>query len=180
MKQFNTLLALLLFACLRGAAQDVNAPPQYFFSCVPCLTNAPGDFAMKLSPTIEVGRQWQDVFSIGLDLGKTNCAPTAGKDTTVYLEFRPNLNIFQVGKFVNTFTPGLGYVFGASQNMMLEFTQGIEYSFTPLVHLNIFYGQYYYSGKYANSSVSFFGVSIAKFLKPSKARGIIPTKQKAL
>ncbi len=176
MRQIQLLLLILLFGYGQVKGQDLNAPPQYFVSLVPCLTNAPGDFGMKLSPTVEVGRQWQDVFSIGIDFGKTNCAPIVGKDTTMYLEFRPNLNIFQVGKFVNTFTPGLGYVFGASQNMMIEFTQGIEYSFTPLLHLNIFYGQYYFSGKYANSSVSFFGVSIVKFLKPSKAKGIIPTK----
>jgi hypothetical protein len=154
-------------------AQDIESPPETYISFAPCITNAIGTLGEKFSPTLEVGRQWEDVFSLGLDIGRTGSPRYTKKDTTVYLEIRPNLNVFQVGKFVNTFTPGIGYVFGASQHMMLEFTSGVEYSYTPTLHFNIFFGQYFYSGKESNSSVAFVGMSIAKFFKPTTAKGII-------
>ena len=145
---------------------------QTFVAFTPCVTTGLGGLAQKFSPTVELGRQW-DVFSAAIAFGKTGCGKIKGRDTTTYVEVRPNLNVFQVNKFVNTFTPGIGYVFGASQNMMVEFTSGIEYSYTDDLHINIMFGQYYFSGETAASSTAFFGISIAKFFGASKPKSLI-------
>jgi len=87
----------------------------------------------------------------------------------MYLELRPNLNIFQQGKIPNTFTAGIGYVFGAKEDLMTELTSGIEYSFNEKLHFNIIFGQYFYSGKESASNVTFFGLSaMFYFAKPKE------------
>lgn len=121
---------------------------------------------------IEVGRQW-DVFSMGLAVGKTTLGRMSGRDTSTYLEVRPNLNIFQQGKFTNTFTAGVGYVFNAEESLMTELTSGIEYSCSDNLHINAVFGQYFYSGLVSSSNVTFFGVSFAWFFSKSKHGSLI-------
>lgn len=162
----------ILFTLIIGCFLVTEAQAQMYAAFVPCMTTTVGNFPAKVSPAIEIGKQW-NVFSMGFDIGKTNCSPVKDKkDTTIYLEFRPNLNIFQVGKFTNTFTPGIGYVFG-SKCLMLELTAGLEYSLTEKLHINMFFGQYSYSGLKANSSVSFVGFSLMMFFKEYKTSSSI-------
>jgi len=156
------------------SAQNLDAEPQNYLSFEPGFTSTYGGLSDKFSPTIEFGRQWQDVFTMGLALGKTTSSNRLLDD--VYLEIRPNLNVFQVGKFVNTFTPGIGYVFGPNSNLMLEFTSGIEYSYSDKIHFNVSYGSYTYSGKSAElsrPSTNFVAFSIVRFFKPTKTKGLI-------
>jgi len=148
---------------------------QFYVSLAPSLTNTAGTIAEKSNIALEVGKQW-DVFSLGLDIGQTTLKNDNGRDTSTYLEVRPNLNIFQVGRFTNTFTAGIGYVFNSKENLLTEITYGIEYSCTEQVHFNIFFGNYYYSGETSSSGVSFFGVSAAYYFKPNKSSGIITKK----
>jgi len=148
---------------------------QTYISVAPSLTNDAGTIAGKANLAVEVGRQW-DVFSLGLDVGKTSLGKVTGRDTTAYLEIRPNLNIFQQGKFTNTFTAGIGYIFNSRQSLMTELTSGIEYAVNPRIHLNIVFGQYYYSGRYDASSVTFFGVSIMRYFSPSASKPLISQK----
>ncbi len=148
---------------------------QTYISVVPSLTNSAGTIAEKANFSIEVGKQW-DVFSLGLDIGKTTFGKISGKDTSVYLEIRPNLNVFQQGKFTSTFTPGIGYVFNAKENLVTEVTYGIEYALNDLIHFNVYSGQYFYSGKGSASSVSFFGLSVIKYLSPSNGKPLISKK----
>ncbi|HMG81565.1 MAG TPA: hypothetical protein VK559_00890 [Ferruginibacter sp.] len=145
---------------------------QTYVSLAPSVTNTAGTLADKSNLALEVGQQW-DVFSLGLDLGQTTLSPQHGKDTSTYLEIRPNLNIFQEGKFTNTFTAGIGYVFGAKDNLLTEVTYGIEYSCTEQMHFNVFFGNYYYSGRTAATNTSFFGVSAAYYFKPNKTGALI-------
>lgn len=145
---------------------------QTYVAVAPSLTNIPGTIANKSNLSFEVGRQW-DVFSLGLDWGKTSLGKIVGRDTTNYIEIRPNLNIFQQGKFTNTLTTGIGYVFGAQQNLVTEFTSGIEYAYTPTLHFNIVFGQFYYSGLRISSTETFFGVSVMYFFKPYHPQSII-------
>lgn len=145
---------------------------QFYVSPALQLTNDAGTFADKSNVTIEFGKQW-DVFSLGLDYGRTSLSRQSGRDTTNYLEIRPNLNIFQQDKFTNTITAGVGYIFGAQQTMMTELTSGVEYAYSTKVHFNMSFGQYYYSGRYASSSSSFFGVSIMYYFIPVKIRGFL-------
>ncbi len=161
---------LLLLVILTTIANCAGA--QTYISLVPSLTNSPGTLAEKSNISFEVGRQW-DVFSLGADIGRTTLGKVYGRDTTVYMEIRPNLNVFQQGKFTNTITPGIGFIFNAKENFMTEVTSGIEYSHSDLLHFNIYFGQYYYSGKESASNVTFFGVSIMRYFKPTHAKALL-------
>ena len=150
---------------------------QTYISIAPCLTNSPGTLWEKSNFAIEVGRQW-DVFSLGLDVGKTSLGKVKGRDTTAYLEIRPNLNIFQQGKFTNTFTAGIGYIFNSKQSLMTELTSGIEYAYNDQLHFNVYFGQYFYSGKTDASNVTFFGASVMLYFTPSSAKPLITNPRK--
>lgn len=150
---------------------------QTYISLAPSLTNSPGTLAEKANFAFEIGRQW-DVFSLGIDYGKTTLARIQGKDTSNYIELRPNLNIFQEGKFTNTFTAGIGYIFNSKQDLMTELTYGIEYSYNERVHINVYFGQYYYSGRTDASSVTFFGISGMLYFSSPKSEPLIhPAKE---
>lgn len=164
---FN-LLSLLFFISYQCSSQT-------YVSFAPVLTNTAGTLADKSNIAFEVGRQW-DVFSLGLAFGKTTLSKVTGRDTSNYLELRPNLNIFQEGKFTNTFTPGIGYVFNAKESLLTELTYGIEYSYSSTLHFNVDFGQYFYSGKESASSVSFFGISAVLFFGPVKSGPLIKQK----
>ena len=165
------ILSLVLFVSIIN-----NCTAQTYLSFVPSLTNSAGTLAEKANLSFEAGRQW-DVFSLGADIGKTSLGKNDGRDTTVYLEVRPNLNIFQEGKFTNTLTPGIGFIFNSKENLMTELTSGIEYAYSTNWHLNIYFGQYYYSGRSSASNVTFFGLSIMYFLKPYTPGAIIGKKK---
>jgi hypothetical protein len=164
------LVIILAFFSYRSFSQT-------YVSLAPSLTNSAGSIADKSNLALELGQQW-DVFSLGIDIGKTTFSKVTGRDTTNYLELRPNLNIFQEGKFTNTFTAGIGYVFGAEEDLLTEVTYGIEYSFTDKLHFNAFFGQYYYSGKLSASNVSFFGISAAYYFSPVKSGSLIKNQDK--
>ena len=159
------LLILLSNACFS----------QTYISLAPSLTNTAGTIADKSNIALEVGQQW-DVFSLGIDIGKTTLSPVTIRDTSVYLELRPNLNIFQEGKFTNTFTAGIGYVFDAKESLLTELTSGIEYAFSQKLHFNVFFGQYFYSGRESASNVTFFGVSAMFYFKPTQVGSLIKKK----
>jgi hypothetical protein len=164
------LLLLILFCWRPGLGQN-------YVSLAPAVTNSPGTFSEKGNIALEIGRQW-DVFSLGLDIGKTTVGRIKGRDTAAYLELRPNLNVFQQGKFTNTFTAGIGYIFQAEENLMTELTSGIEFAWTPRFHLNVYFGQYYYSGRYSASTTTFFGVSVMWYFAPNKSGSLIRNPKK--
>ena len=181
-------LLAFLFVISFTNAQDLTAKPVTYVSFAPCFTNEVGTIGTKFSPTIEIGRQFQDIFTIGLAVGKTNCKTTYtyGTDnilispSSYYVELRPNLNVYQIGKFTNTVTPGIGYVFDPGQSLMIETTVGIEYEYTKKLHFNIFFGNYYYSSLSANQynnlthfSPIFWGFSIVKFFRKTNTSALI-------
>lgn len=155
------IMLLLLTGLFVGS---LNA--QGYISLAYSLTATPGTIPEKSNLALEYGKQW-DVFSVGLDLGKTSLGPVVHRDTTTYMELRPNLNIFQQGRFTNTLTTGIGYVFKAKENLLMELTSGIEYAYSGTLHFNIFFGQYFYSGRYSASNVNFLGLSAAYYFKPT-------------
>jgi hypothetical protein len=164
---FSLLFAVTLFHCTG----------QTYISLAPSLTNTPGTIAGKSNIAVELGRQW-DVFSMGVDVGKTSMGKIAGTDTTAYVELRPNLNVFQQGKFTNTFTAGIGYIFNARENLMTELTSGIEYAHSQQLHFNVFFGQYFYSGRYSASNVTYFGVSGMWYFSPAHPASLVKQKAK--
>lgn len=136
------------------------------------LTNTAGTLGGKSNLSVEVGKQW-NVFSLGVDFGKTTLEHIHGRDTSMYIEIRPNLNIFQQGRFTNTLTIGAGYVFLANNNFLTEMTSGIEYTATDKLHLNVYFGQFYYSGRYTSSNATFFGLSALYYFLPYKNRSSV-------
>ena len=145
---------------------------QTYVSLAPSISNTAGSLAEKTNIAVEVGRQW-DVFSLGLAIGKTSVQKQYGKDTTTFIELRPNLNVFQQGKFTNTFTAGIGYIFGAQESLLTETTLGIEYSYSAKIHFNVDFGQYFYSGRYSDSNATFFGISCAWYFSPTNPKPLI-------
>ncbi len=164
---------ILLLVCLIS----YKCFSQTYVSLAPSLSNNAGSFGEKANFAFELGRQW-DVFSLGIDYGRTNLATVQGKDTSNYLELRPNLNIFQQGRFTNTFTAGIGYIFNAQQTLMTELTSGIEYTYNDQFHINVYLGQYYYSGRTAASTETFFGVSAVWFFTPGHAKSLFSRSEK--
>jgi len=161
-------LLLLFFIALTHYSYS----QQTYISFIPSLTNSPGTIAGKSNLSLEIGRQW-DVFRLGADIGKTSLGKMDGRDTSLYLEVRPNLNIFQAGKFTNTLTPGIGFIFNSKENLVTELTSGIEYSYSPYLHFNIIFGTYYYSGLVSASNVTFFGLSLAYYFKAYNPNSIV-------
>ena len=146
---------------------------QTYISLAPSISNQAGTFGEKMNLDLEIGRQW-DVFSLGMVVGKTSLE-MSGWDTTTFFELRPNLNVFQQGKFTNTFTAGIGYILNAKQNLLTELTYGIEYSHSPQIHFNAYFGQYYYSGRYSDSNSTFFGISCMYYFSPNNSKPLIRT-----
>jgi len=181
---------LLLIAVLFLLVNTAHA--QYYISVMPALTSSPGSIDKKGNLSFEVGKQW-DCFSIGLDAGENNFTINPVKDNSIYFEIRPNLNIFQQGKFTNTITTGIGFVPNGQSTttdpkgniistteslLLMELTSGIEYAYSETIHINIMVGQFNYSGKNiaSISSQPFFGVSIVRYFKAYKPISIIEHK----
>jgi hypothetical protein len=150
---------------------------QFYVDFAPSLTNTPGTIAEKANIAIEIGKQW-DAFSLGLDIGKTSLGKIKGRDTTAYLELCPNLNVFQQGKFTNTFTVGIGYIFNAKEHLMAELASGIEYFQSEKLHFNIFFGQYFYSGRESASNVTFIMLSAMVYFGSSKGKAVVKQTSK--
>jgi hypothetical protein len=150
----------------------VSSDAQTYISLAPSISNQAGTFADKMNVGLEVGRQW-DVFSAGIVIAKNSLQKGSGRDTTTYFEFRPNLNVFQQGKFTNTFTAGIGYILNAKESLLTELTYGIEYAYSPQIHFNVYFGQYYYSGRYSDSNSTFFGFSCMYYFSPNHAKPLV-------
>ena len=161
-----------LLLCILFILTSCISFSQTYISLAPSLTNTPGTIPEKSNIALEVGQQW-DVFSLGIDVGKTTLSKMAKGDTSFYAELRPNLNVFQQGKFTNTFTAGIGCIFNAKEYLLTELTYGIEYSYTTKLHFNVFFGQYFYSGKASASDATFFGVSAAFYFSETTAGSLI-------
>lgn len=146
------LILLLLVSVIASKAQC-------YMSIMPATYTGTGGISERVTADIEFGKQWDD-FSMGLEFGKTNFTKKEGMDTTNYLEWRPNLNVFQEGRFTNTLTIGFGYIFNAQQNFITECSTGMEYSIDKHFHYNLYFGTYYFAGRYYSSNQNFLGMSI--------------------
>ena len=96
----NLLIVICMFSGYVASSQS-------YISLAPSLTNSAGTISDKSNLAVEFGQQW-DVFSMGLDVGNTTLSKLTQRDTSVHIELRPHLNIFQQGKFTNPSTAGTG------------------------------------------------------------------------
>lgn len=170
---------LMTAIAARGFAQTATSPTNatdstavFYISPMLGFYTGSGTAAQRVTPNIEFGLQW-DVISLGFDIGKVNMGQKSGQDTTTYFEIRPNLNVFQQGKFTNTLTIGIGYIPHAEENIMMEFTTGIQFTPNPRTSYNLFFGTYYFSGENSASNQNFFGVSgMYYFVRDRKKKGL--------
>lgn len=59
-------------------------------------------------------------------------------------------------------------------------TSGIEYTCNDHIHINVYFGQYYYSGRFASSTETFFAVSGVWYFTAAHQRSLIsPPAKKA-
>jgi hypothetical protein len=154
MKKFILVISLLI---------SINSYSQKYIAVSPSIFTNAGGFNQTFCPTVEVGKRW-DVFSLGLDLGKMNVAHQ-NIDTTIYLEAKTNLSVFQQGKFSNNLIIGAGYVFNSNTSMLYELTTCIEYAPKKRWAYDIYIGTYYFKGNTYGYNNNFFGTSIIYYLK---------------
>ena len=88
------------FACtLLILCVGPGAFSQGYLSLAPSLTNSAGTIADKSNLAIELGQQW-DVFSMGIDYGKTTLSKVTGTDTTNYIVSARKLSISILARVV--------------------------------------------------------------------------------
>ena len=178
MKLFLFMLSFVIFSLVN--AQDSNHISQTYISIQPAFYSAFNGGSLQANSLkrttfdIEIGKQW-DAISLGVDLGKTSLEKTSryyDSNTAPigkwYLELKPNLNVFRQDKFTNTVTIGFGYVFNSNQNIMNEFSTGIEYDASTHWAYNIIYGTYYFTGNNMSTNQNYFGFSIVYLFTSKK------------
>jgi hypothetical protein len=125
---FMNQTVMRIFLSIIMLSTFIISEAQTYISLAPSISNQAGTLADKMNLGLEVGRQW-DVFSVGMVIAKNSLQKAIGRDTTTFFELRPNLNVFQQGKFTNTFTAGIGYILNAQENLLTELSSGIEYAY---------------------------------------------------
>jgi hypothetical protein len=174
MRKIIFIFLVLISFTSRAQTKDTLQGENYISPMIGLFTGS-GTIAQRTTIDIEFGRQW-DVFSLGLDIGKNHIEKVSGSDTNWYVEIRPSLNVFQQGRFTNTLTIGLGYIFNAQQNILTEFTTGIEYTPSKTWSYNAFFGTYFYSGTNSSGSQNFLGFSVMYYFKESHKKGLFNRK----
>ena len=183
------LILILLLPFISNSQYYISAMPSLYAGSNGNSNGFGGSLGQRSTFDMEFGYQWE-VFSVGLDFGKTTLSKNlpylddgnGGKiySTTpqgkYYTEIRPNLNIFQQGKWTNTMTIGLGYIYGANENVLMEYSSGIQYTPKEIWSYNLYFGTYYFSGRYSSSSSNFVGISVMYYIKPGKRTGIFNKK----
>jgi hypothetical protein len=144
-----------------------NKEPQYFYvtTGANAFVNTKGGFAKRFSPSLEIGRTY-GIFDIGLATGRLNSL-AGSRDTTMYLEFRPTINIFSKGRFAEGLCLGGGYVFGAKQGLMTEICNSINFAINENLGVAVLQGYMFFDGTNDNRSTQFMGFSLTyNFLRP--------------
>lgn len=166
------LLLFLVICCLSYSQEREKEAHYYYFSSGACVyTNATGTFNQKMFVTAEFGRTF-GIFDIGLMVGRLNLAK--GGDSIYFTEIINTINVFSKGRFSQALTLGIGYVFGAKQNFLTEFTNSINFAVNNRLVLTVYQGNYYFDGKLSTSRAQFMGLSATfNFIKKnSKTEGL--------
>jgi len=137
-----------------------NKEPQYFYVTTGAnvFVNAKGGFAQRFSPSIELGRTY-GIFDIGLATGRLNVQNNT-RDSSLYLELRPTINIFSKGRFAEGLCLGAGYVSGAKQGLMTEICNSINFSVNENFQIAIVQGYMYFDGTNNSRNTQFMGLNL--------------------
>ena len=85
MKNYHIHFSLALLLSIQAKAQT-------YISVMPAFYTSQSTIVVRSTFDIELGKNGM-FFNLGLDLGKTNLSKQKFKDTTTYVEIRPNLNV---------------------------------------------------------------------------------------
>ncbi|MDF2435084.1 MAG: hypothetical protein JWP44_4715 [Mucilaginibacter sp.] len=143
-----------------------NKEPRYFYMSanVNVFVNTKGGFGKRVSTSVEFGRTY-GIFDIGLATGRLNSI-SKGSDTSMYLEFRPTINIFSKGRFAESLCLGGGYVFGAKQGLMTEICNGINFNVSTVFAIAVLQGYIFFDGTNSSRSTQYMGINVTyNFLK---------------
>lgn len=154
MKKFIFIISLLM---------SINSFSQKYVALSTALFTNAGSFKGSFCPSFEIGKKWE-VYSLGLNMGKMNVSNQHGNDTTIFIELRNNLNVYQQGKFSNNLIIGAGYLIN-SDNFISELSTGIGYTPNNKWIYNIYIGTYYFKGNKYGYNNNFFGTSVIYIIK---------------
>jgi hypothetical protein len=151
----SCLLLLLTGLLFAGFSQEREKEAHYNYISfgASVYTNAIGTFNQKVFMTTEVGRTF-GIFDIGLMIGRFNLAKG---DSLFFTELVPTINVFSKGRFSEALTLGIGRVFGATQNLLTELTNSINFAPNNRFIITVYQGNYFFDGKLSTSKAQFMG-----------------------
>ena len=144
-----------------------NKEPQYFYVTggANIFVNTKGGVAKRFSPSVEFGRTY-GIFDIGLATGRLSSL-YASRDSSIFIEFRPTINVFTKGRFAEGLCLGGGYVAGAKQGLMTEICNSINFNISEIFQIAVIQGYYFFDGTNSSRNTQFMGFNLTyNFLKP--------------
>jgi hypothetical protein len=148
MKKVMTLILCTMLA-LTGFSQWYISPSVSFY-------NGAGNFDQKGMATVEVGKTFEDVLSVGVAVGKTDFT----SNSKVYTEARFTVNAITKGKISILGTLGAGYIFDSETNFLTEYGISGSYAVTKGWGVSLFTGKYNFNGGLTSSTATFVGVGV--------------------
>jgi hypothetical protein len=156
-----------------------NKEPRYYYLSLNSnvFVNTRGGAPKRFSPSAEFGRTY-GIFDIGLSAGRLSSLK-AGRDTAIYLEFRPTINVFSKGRFAEALCLGAGYVFNARQALMTEVCNSINFNISEIWAIAVAQGYFYFDGTNSSRGAQFMGINLTyNFLRKHSVN--LQRKKKAL
>ncbi len=150
-------------AKMEFAGQDTTGKdeePRYFYLALNTnvFVNTTGGFNKRLSPSFEFGKTY-GIFDLGLASGRLNTFKS-GADSTMFIELRPTINIFSMGRFSEALCLGAGYVIKAKQGLMTEICNSLNFNITEIWSISILQGYYFLDGTNDNRNSQYMGLNV--------------------
>lgn len=144
-----------------------NKEPRYFYLTVGSefFVNTKGGIAKRFAPLIEFGRTY-GIFDIGIATGRLGSLRSV-RDSSIYAEVRPTINVFSKGRFSEGLCLGAGYVFGAKESLMTEICNSINFNISETAAVAVAQGYVFFDGTDGGRGTQYMGINFTyNFLKP--------------
>jgi hypothetical protein len=127
----------------------------------------------RVTQNIEAGIS-TSIMDIGLAYGRLNFR----QDSTSYIETRFTLVTFQIQKFSNEFTIGMGYAYKGQYPVMLEVATTMLWQVSKKAGMGLITGYMDYAGDEGDYSKNFYGLFLRMGLARSESGSLV--KRRAL
>ncbi|MET4083967.1 hypothetical protein ABIB40_003940 [Pedobacter sp. UYP30] len=144
-----------------------NREPRYFYMGIASniFVNSTGGIAKRFALALEFGRTY-GIFDIGIAMGRLSSLAST-RDSSVFVEVRPTINVFSKGRFSEGLCLGAGYVFGAKETLMTEICNSINFNISEITQVSVTQGYIFFDGTESGRGTQFMGVNFTyNFLKP--------------